>query len=105
MDELKLFNKLKKLRELSKIQYDSTTPMDEYHTGMYNGLECVLAILDEREPNYKEVEQNKATSLRLLAESYRAMLAEIVEHLDRFPKPDLHAWHDEARASLQGDEK
>lgn len=48
-----------KFKELLKMHYDSTTPMDAYNTGMYNGMECVLCLLEEREPNYKTVEQPK----------------------------------------------
>lgn len=47
-------------RELKKIHHDSTTPMDEYHTGLYNGIEAVLCILGHREPAYKNVEKPKS---------------------------------------------
>ena len=57
MDELKWQKMITKLRELPKIHYDSTTPMDEYYTGMYNGIECVLSLIDEREPKYLSVER------------------------------------------------
>lgn len=46
-----------KIKELQQIQYDSTTPMDSYHTGMWNGMELVLCLLEKREPKYKAVEQ------------------------------------------------
>ena len=48
---------IEKLEELKQIHYDSTTPMDSYFTGMYNGIECALATLLNREPQYKSVEQ------------------------------------------------
>lgn len=66
MDELEIQKRLKKLRELPKIQYDSTTPMDEYHTGMYNGLECALAIIDDREPKYLDVEKKRPRRVSFL---------------------------------------
>ena len=51
-------SRLDKVRELPAIQYQSTTSMDEYNTGMYNGLECAIACFDEREANYKDVEKS-----------------------------------------------
>lgn len=56
IETVKLLRRIEKLRELPQIQYDSTTPMDEYFTGMYNGLECAVALLEEREPKYLSVE-------------------------------------------------
>lgn len=53
---LDIQSKINKCGELLKIQYDSTTPMDDYQTGMYNGMEMILSILGNREPNYKDVE-------------------------------------------------
>lgn len=55
----RLVNRIDKLRELPKIQHESTTPMDDYHTGMYNGLICALSILDERELEYMDVEKKR----------------------------------------------
>jgi len=46
-----------KIREIQKIHYDSTTPMDSYHTGMWNGMECILCLLEGRDPKYKSVER------------------------------------------------
>lgn len=54
-DNLK--HRIKKAKELPKIHYDSTTPMEPYFTGMYNGIECVLACIEGREPHYKDVEK------------------------------------------------
>lgn len=48
---------IEQLEEIKKIHYDSTTPMDSYFTGMYNGIECAIATLENREPKYKSVEQ------------------------------------------------
>jgi hypothetical protein len=44
---------LAKFKELLEIQKSSTEPMDDYHRGMYNGIECVVCLLEEREPAYK----------------------------------------------------
>lgn len=48
---------IEQLEEIKKIHYDSTTPMDSYHTGMFNGIECAISVLLNREPQYKSVEQ------------------------------------------------
>ncbi len=37
-----------------KAHHDSTKPMDDYFTGMYNGLECALCLIEHREPFYKD---------------------------------------------------
>jgi hypothetical protein len=43
------------MKEVLKIQgYDGNWDYDEYMHGMYNGMELMLSIAEEREPNYKE---------------------------------------------------
>jgi hypothetical protein len=54
--EMALEKKLEKLKEMQRVHYDSTTPMDDYFTGMYNGMEYAIAMLEDREANYKTVE-------------------------------------------------
>lgn len=54
---LEKLERFEKTKELIKIHYDSTTPMDEYFTGMYNGIECVLACIEDREPVFKTCER------------------------------------------------
>ena len=46
-----------KLKELQKIHYDATTPMDSYFTGIWNGMEMIISLMEERDPKYKSVEQ------------------------------------------------
>lgn len=48
------------IEQIKKIQnehYNSTTPMDSYFTGMYNGMEVLIACLENRPGNFKSVEQ------------------------------------------------
>jgi hypothetical protein len=59
MFDMKLFKRIQDLKELPQLQYDSTTPMDDYHTGLFNGLEMAVAIIEDREPKYKSVELTK----------------------------------------------
>jgi hypothetical protein len=43
------------MKEVLKIQgYDGNWNYDEYMHGMYNGMEFMLAIAEEREPNYRK---------------------------------------------------
>lgn len=48
-----------KLKELQKINYEATTPMDSYFTGFYNGIEYALSILNDNNPIYKSVENKE----------------------------------------------
>ena len=45
------------LKTVQKHHYDSTTPMDAYFTGMWNGMEVLIATIENREGNFKSVEQ------------------------------------------------
>jgi hypothetical protein len=54
-----------KIKEMQTVHYDSTTPMDEYHGGFYNGIEYVLCMIEQREPNYKDVEKPSARKRHL----------------------------------------
>ena len=45
------------LKTIQKHHYNSTTPMDAYFTGMWNGMEVLIASLEHREGNFKSVEQ------------------------------------------------
>jgi hypothetical protein len=48
-------NQLEAMKETLKIQgYDGNWDYDEYMFGMYNGMELMLAIAENREPVYKE---------------------------------------------------
>lgn len=43
------------LRQIHEIQgLDGTWNYDPYHHGLYNGIELTLAIIENREPVYKE---------------------------------------------------
>ncbi len=49
------------MREVLKIQgYDGNWNYDEYMYGMYNGMEFMLSIAEEREPNYKKAPEEWA---------------------------------------------
>ena len=48
---------IEKVKEMQKVHYDSTTPMDDYHAGFYNGIEYALCILENKEPDYFSVEK------------------------------------------------
>lgn len=63
-----------KLKEMRDQHYKSTTPMDEYHTGMYNGIEYALCCLENREPNYKECEKEGRRRWRCLVIAIKAKL-------------------------------
>lgn len=41
---------LGQLKDLQRQHKLSTEPMDDYFRGMYNGMECMLCILEHREP-------------------------------------------------------
>jgi hypothetical protein len=48
-------NQLEMMKESLKIQgYDGNWNYDEYMHGMYNGMELMLAIAENREPKYRE---------------------------------------------------
>jgi hypothetical protein len=47
--------KLEAMRELLKIQgSDGNWNLDEYMLGMYNGIELIVAIAEDREPVFKD---------------------------------------------------
>lgn len=47
-------NELTKLRELVEIQgRNGNWNYDQYMRGMYNGMELMLAVLEDREPKYR----------------------------------------------------
>lgn len=47
--------KLQKLKQLHEIQGNEVNwRSSEYMRGLYNGMELALAILEEREPSYKD---------------------------------------------------
>jgi hypothetical protein len=53
-----LDNKLKIVKELVEIQGQrGNWDMDDYMCGMYNGMELILATLEEREPEYKTLKK------------------------------------------------
>lgn len=49
--------KINELKNILKIHYDATTPMDAYHTGMFNGIELAISVLEDKEPQYKDIEE------------------------------------------------
>jgi hypothetical protein len=49
-------NKLKQLKEVHAVQgQPGTWDYDPYMQGMYNGLELALAIMEDREPQYRDL--------------------------------------------------
>ncbi len=47
-------NKIDELKDVRDIQgYNGNWDYNEYMWGMYNGLELALAIMEDREPEYK----------------------------------------------------
>lgn len=65
----------KNLQELQKIHYDSTTPMDDYHTGMYNGIEVCIRIISGNTGNeLKSVERLKDEKMQKENEALRSKL-------------------------------
>jgi hypothetical protein len=50
-------DKVDKLKEMQIQHHKSTTPMDEYFTGFYNGIEYSLCVIESRDPIYKECEK------------------------------------------------
>lgn len=47
-------NKLDRMREMVKVQGDNGNwNYDSYMHGMYNGMEYMLAIMEDREPLYR----------------------------------------------------
>lgn len=48
-------NQIEAMKESLKIQgYDGNWNYDEYMFGMYNGMELMMAIVENREPVFKE---------------------------------------------------
>lgn len=48
---------VERMKEIQNEHYLSTTPMDAYFTGMWNGMEVLIATIENREGNFKSVEQ------------------------------------------------
>ena len=49
-------NKINKIKELLKIQgNDGNWNYDPYMLGLYNGMEMALAIMEDREPVFREL--------------------------------------------------
>lgn len=46
---------LNAIKNIVMMQSQSSTNCDEYNRGVYNGMELLLAIIEDREPNYKEL--------------------------------------------------
>lgn len=51
--------KLETIKNMQEHHYKTTTPMDSYFQGLYNGLEIAIAILEDRVPLYKNVEKKQ----------------------------------------------
>lgn len=45
---------------LRALQLNSTSPMDDYHTGLYNGMEMLSAVVEDREPRYLSSVEKKS---------------------------------------------
>lgn len=60
--------KLKQANELLKIQgTKGTLHYNDYMTGMYNGMELIIAIFEDREPSFEECKDSSlAESLTIL---------------------------------------
>ena len=43
---------LEKLNEMKDLHESSTSPMDAYFRGMYNGMETMLCFIEGREPDF-----------------------------------------------------
>jgi hypothetical protein len=63
---MKLFNGVEKeivkhftdhMKEIQKIHFETTDPMDAYFTGMYNGMEVLIASIEGREGEFKTASQ------------------------------------------------
>lgn len=53
-----LDEQIEKLRDLLKIQDDCSTGPDPYMSGMYNGMELLLSVLEnERDPVFKHFDE------------------------------------------------
>lgn len=51
-------SKIKELERLKQIQKQTVeTDKTEYSAGLYNGIELALAVLQNREPNYLNIEK------------------------------------------------
>lgn len=46
-----------KLYKMQQVHYDSTTPMDAYFTGLYNGIEYAIYCLTGQPPEFKKPEK------------------------------------------------
>ena len=51
MKDKKLLNKIKE--QLKTLSIDGNWNYDDYSLGVYNGLERAVAILEQRNPNYR----------------------------------------------------
>lgn len=59
-------NQLEAMKESLKIQgYDGNWNYDEYMFGMYNGMELMLAIAENREPVFREKPEQWVKDLAL----------------------------------------
>ena len=51
---------LKKANELLKVQgTEGTLHYDNYMTGMYNGMELIISLFEDREPNFEDCKEIK----------------------------------------------
>lgn len=66
-----LFCKTDEIRRIKQMQEQNIT--DEYTVGIYNGIEMCLAILENREPEFKTVE--KKTEIKEAEEENRRTIA------------------------------
>ncbi len=56
---------LNQLKDVIRIQgSDGNWNYDQYMLGLYNGMELMLSIVEEREPNYRELPNKNINNKR-----------------------------------------
>ena len=54
--------KLEQANELLKVQgTKGTLHYDNYMTGMYNGMEVIISLFEDREPNFEDCKDSSLT--------------------------------------------
>jgi len=66
--------KLNRLKELRDKQGEKgTIDQGDYMIGLYNGLELAIAMIEDREPMYKECEKKEAPSFHPLVNHFESI--------------------------------
>ena len=71
-----LFCKADEIRRIKQMQEQNIT--DEYTVGIYNGIEMCLAILENREPEFKTVEKETEIKEAKEQENRRTIVSGII---------------------------